>query len=80
MTVGFQTDILPLFTTMDIEHMARVGLALDDYSSMSQPAIASAVYEQVSGGGMPPSDSGEERWPQDKVQLFKAWMDGGYER
>jgi hypothetical protein len=80
MTVSFKTDIVPLFTSMDIEHMGRVGLSLDDYSSMSQSAIASAVYEQVSTGGMPPSDSGEQPWLQDKVQLFKAWMDGGYQR
>jgi hypothetical protein len=80
MTVGFKTDIVPLFTSMDIDHMGRVGLALDDYSSMSQPAIARAVYEQVSSGSMPPSDSGEQPWSQDKVQLFKAWMDGGYQR
>jgi hypothetical protein len=64
---------------MDIDHMGRVGLSLDDYSAMSQPAIATAVYEQVSSGGMPPSDSGEEPWSQDQVQLFKAWMDGGYQ-
>jgi hypothetical protein len=47
---------------------------------MSQPAIASTVYEQVSSGGMPPSGSGEQPWSEDKVQLFKAWMDGGYQR
>jgi hypothetical protein len=80
MTVSFKTDILPLFTSMDIEHMGRVGLSLDDYSSMSQPAIASAVYGQVSSGSMPPGDSGEQPWSQDQVQLFKDWVDGGYQR
>jgi hypothetical protein len=65
---------------MDIDHMGRVGLSLDDYSSMSRPSIASAVYETVSSGRMPPSDSGEQPRSQDKVQLFKAWMDGGYQR
>jgi hypothetical protein len=80
MTVSFDADILPLFTSMDVDHMGHVGLALDDYSAMSQPAIAANVYEQVSTGGMPPSDSGEQPWSEDKVQLFKAWMDGGYQR
>ena len=80
MTVSFETDILPLFTSMDVDHMGRLGLSLDDYSSMSQPAIASAVHDTVSSGRMPPSDSGEQPWSQDKVQLFKAWMDGGYQR
>jgi hypothetical protein len=80
MTVSFDADILPLFTSMDVDHMGHVGLALDDYSAMSQASIAANVYEQVSTGGMPPSDSGEQPWSEDKVQLFKAWMDGGYQR
>jgi hypothetical protein len=46
---------------------------------MSQPANASGVYEKVSTGAMPPGDSGEQPWSQDQVQLFKAWMDGGYQ-
>ena len=80
MSVSFNIDILPLFTTMDVAHMRQVGLSLDDYSAMSEPGIASAVYKAVSSGSMPPSDSGEQRWSEDAVQLFKAWMDGGYQR
>ena len=79
MTVSFNTDILPLFTRIDIEHMSALGAVLDDYSFMSQPEKASLVYEAVSTGRMPPSTSGEQPWSQDKVQLFKAWIDGGYE-
>jgi hypothetical protein len=80
MTVSFNTNILPLFTSIDIEHMSYAGVSLDDYAYMSQPANASAVYEQVSTGKMPPSDSAEQPWSQDQVRLFKAWMDGGYQR
>jgi hypothetical protein len=29
---------------------------------------------------MPPRNSGEQPWTPDQVQLFKAWMDGGYLR
>ena len=79
MTVSFRTDILPLFTSMDIDHMNALGAKLDDYSFMSQPAKASLVYEAVSTGKMPPTTSGEQPWSPDKVQLFKAWMDGGCE-
>lgn len=79
MTVSFETDILPLFTTMDIEHMRRAGVTLDDYAYMSQPAHASAVYHTVSTHTMPPSDSGEPSWSSDQVELFKAWMDGGHQ-
>jgi len=78
MSLSFQTDILPLFTSMDIEHMSALGAFLDEYSFMSQPHNASLVYDVVSSGKMPPSTSGEPRWSQEKVQLFKAWIDGGY--
>ncbi len=79
MTVSFKSDILPLFTSMDIEHMSAAGVSLDDYAYMSQPANASRVYETVSAGAMPPAYSGEQPWSQDHVQLYKAWMDGGYQ-
>jgi hypothetical protein len=77
MTVSFATDILPLFTSMDIEHMSVAGVSLDSYAYMSQPANASRVYETVSTGSMPPATSGERPWSQDQVQLYKAWIDGG---
>ena len=79
MAISFETDILPLFTTMDKDHMSRAGVLLGDYSYMSQPDNAAEVYEQVSSGGMPPSDSGERPWSEDKVQRLKEWMDGGYQ-
>ncbi len=79
MSVSFRTDIVPLFTSIDIDHMNALGTKLDDYSFMSQPDKANLVYELVSSGKMPPGSSGEEPWSPDKVQLFKAWMDGGYE-
>jgi hypothetical protein len=79
MDVSFKTDILPLFTSMDVEHMRPMGVLLDDYSYLSQPANASGVYNAVSSGSMPPGPSGEQPWSQDTVQLFKAWMDGGYQ-
>ena len=79
MSVSFRTDIVPLFTSIDIDHMSALGAKLDDYSFMSQPDKASLVYEVVSSGKMPPSTSGEQPWSSDKVQLFKAWIDGGCE-
>lgn len=78
MTVGFKNDILSLFTSMDVDHMRRLGVSLDDYAYMSQPRHATDVYEQVSSGNMPPSGSGEQPWSEDKVTLFKEWIDGGY--
>jgi len=78
MAVSFKTDILPLFTSMDIEHMGALGVSLDDYAYMSQSEHASRVYATVSTGAMPPASSGEGPWSQDQVELFKDWMDGGY--
>jgi hypothetical protein len=79
MTVSFNADILPLFTSIDIEHMSHMGVSLDEHAYMSQPANARSVYDAVSSGTMPPGDSGEPPWSADQVQLFKAWMDGGYQ-
>jgi hypothetical protein len=79
MSVSFKTDIVPLFSSIDIDHMNALGTKLDDYSIMSQPDKASRVYELVSSAKMPPGSSGEEPWSPDKVQLFKDWIDGGYQ-
>jgi hypothetical protein len=78
MTTSFKTDIVPLFTSVDIEHMSGLEVPLDDYAYMSQPDNAAGVYDQVSNGTMPPSTSGEQPWSEDKVQLFRQWMDEGY--
>jgi hypothetical protein len=78
MAISFKTDIVPLFTSVDIEHMSQLEVPLDDHEYMSQPDNAAGVYHQVSNGTMPPSASGEQPWSEDKVQLFKQWMDGGY--
>ena len=80
MAISFKTDIVPLFTSVDIEHMSRLEVPLDDYAYMSRPDNAAGVYDQVSNGTMPPSASGEQPWSEDKVQLFKQWMDGAPRR
>ncbi len=64
--------------SMHVEHMGRLEVSPDDYSYMSQPDNATGVYKQVSSGRMPPSASGEQPWSEDKVQLFKEWMNAGY--
>jgi hypothetical protein len=79
--VSFQSDILPLFTNDDVDHMNQQGVNLNQYTYMKQPANAQAVYDQVSSGSMPIDDNGNpvRTWSQDQVQLFKSWMDGGYQ-
>jgi hypothetical protein len=77
--VSFSRDIRPLFTAMDIEHMRRAGVTLDDIVYMSDPEHAESVYQKLSGKQMPPPDSGEGPWPDANIQLFRDWMDGGFQ-
>jgi len=72
--VSFKTDILPSFTSDDIDHMSGMDVRLNDYSYMRAPDNAANVYQQISTQQMPPGSP----WPASQVELFKQWMDGGY--
>lgn len=77
--VSFSRDIRPLFTPMDIEHMRPLGGLLDDFAFMSDPNHAEGVYQKLSSRQMPPPDSGESPWPDANIQLFRDWIDGGFQ-
>lgn len=77
--VSFSRNIRPLFTTMDVEHMRRASVALDDIAYMSDPDHAESVYQKLSSKQMPPPYSGESPWPDADIQLFRDWMDGGFQ-
>jgi hypothetical protein len=79
MAVSFAQDIRPLFTVMDIAHMKDLGVALDDFDYMRDPAHAQNVLNAVSSGAMPPRRSGEPPWPPASVQLFRDWIAAGYQ-
>src|ERR1017187_6710565 len=71
------TDIKPLFTAMDQDHMLnQVGL-FDLWSYSDVKANANAIYGAVKDGSMPPPGSGEAPWPQSQVDKLKQWIDGG---
>ena len=78
MAVSFAQDIRPLFTEMDVAHMKRAGVLLDDFDYMRDPDHAQKVLGTVSTGAMPPSSSGEPSWSADNVQLFRDWIAAGY--
>jgi hypothetical protein len=78
MAVSFAQDIRPLFTDMDIAHMQRAGVLLDDFDYMRDPGHAQKVLDTVSTGSMPPSSSGEPSWSQESVRLFRDWIAAGY--
>lgn len=73
MALSFAKDIRPLFTKDDVECMAPYGVMLDDPGWMRVPANAQSVYESVANGSMPP----DAPWAEERVKLFKTWMDEG---
>lgn len=80
MPVSFKTDIKPLFRSIDVEHMKRYGVVLDDYGYMSDGAgdhaNARAVLNTLTKNTMPPNGP---FWPQDQLDLFAKWMSDGYQ-
>ena len=69
--VSFAQDIRPLFRERDIGSMMR-HFDLSDYDQVR--ANAEPIYAVLSAGRMPCDGA----WPQDRVALFKQWMDAGY--
>jgi len=78
MAVSFAKEIAPLFTAQDVACMSRAKVMLTDYGYMSVPANAKSVLDRLNGSikpQMPPSGA----WPEAQIQLFKSWIDGGYQ-
>ena len=70
--VSFEHDIRPLFRdSPDIESMQRFGLDLSSYQDVK--SRASAIYERLVDGSMPC----DEPWPEERITLFKRWMEEG---
>jgi hypothetical protein len=67
---SFERDIKPLFRDDDVESME---FAFDLRSYEEVTANAEDIYERLEDGSMP--CDGE--WPQERVQLFRDWIDTG---
>jgi len=79
--VSFSADIKPLFRAIDIEHMKRFGVELDDYTYMSNPDNATRVLATLSPhdgkpATMPP---GGPYWTPPQLALFAQWQNDGYQ-
>jgi hypothetical protein len=75
MALSFATDIKPLFTAADQQHMSFM-FDLWDYDDVK--SNASDIYDAVSAGRMPVDANNKPRpWPKDQVATFKQWMDEG---
>ena len=78
--VSFATDIKPLFRAVDISHMKRLEVHLDDYTYMSNPENADRVLATLSPengepASMPP---GGPYWTAEQLALFAQWQKDGY--
>ena len=76
--VSFARDIRPLFRDVDILHMARHGITLNDCTFMSDPDNADKVLRALSPDeGDPPSmPPGGPYWTTDQLALFAQWQKG----
>lgn len=79
MAPSFTKNIRPLFTDEDVEHMSfAFNLASYDDVKTNSAAILDRVSRPAgSPGRMPPPP--REPWTPEQVQLFKDWINGGYQ-
>jgi hypothetical protein len=78
--VSFARDVKPLVRPVDISHMKRYGIKLDDYSFMSNPDNANKVLGTLSPHdadppSMPPRGP---YWAADQLALLAQWQKDGY--
>ena len=79
-SVSFERDIKPLFREIDLDHMTPMGVPLDDYSYMSDPSNAQAVYEYLTGDQEPRMPIGGPYWSQEQLELYARWLEAGRPR
>ena len=70
--LSFARDIKPLFRDEDQSSMLGFGLDLYDYGEVKDRAAE--ILERVADGSMPC----DEEWPEDRVALFRRWMEEGF--
>lgn len=88
MAVSFAVDILPLFRSIDIQHMGRRGVHLDQFAYMSDPARdgtyadhanGRAVYCYLTGDCTPRMPPGGPFWSPAQLELYDQWMTDGFQ-
>jgi hypothetical protein len=68
--VIYGRDIRPLFREKDVSSMAK---AFDLASYNDVRAHADGILAKVADGSMPCDGA----WPQERVELFRNWVDAG---
>jgi hypothetical protein len=66
----YERNIRPLFRDKDVKSMS---FALDLSAYADVRANADRIVAAVAGGTMPC----DGRWPEERVALFRRWMDAG---
>ena len=79
--VSFVADIKPLFRDIDVSHMKRFKVELDNYTFMSNPNNANQVLAALSPheGEPPTMPPGGPYWTEAQLALFVQWQEDGYE-
>jgi hypothetical protein len=68
---GFAADIRPLFREVDRRAMT---FRFDLWDPDDVRSNADAIVAVLDAGEMPCDGA----WPEDRIRLFRAWMDGGF--
>ena len=74
--VSFARDVRPLFRSVDIEHMKRMDILLDDYKYMSDATNQYENAQRVTGKTEPRMPPNGPYWTKDNLDLFENWMKG----
>jgi hypothetical protein len=77
--VPLAADIKPLFRAIDISHMEKYGIRLDDYTYISNQKNANSVPTSLSPhDGEPPYHAARgAHWTADQLSLFPQWQKDG---
>jgi hypothetical protein len=68
--LSFERDIRPLWRERDVKSMA-FAFDLSSYDDVRNNA--EAIYDRLASGTMPCDGA----WPDDDVNRFRTWIDGG---
>jgi hypothetical protein len=70
--LSFEQDIRPLFRERDRSSMLEVA-QFDLWAQSDVVAHAQPILERLENGSMPC----DQAWPEDRVALFRRWVDAG---
>jgi hypothetical protein len=76
MPVSYATDIRPLFTQVDIDHM-QFFCDLSSYDDVKTNADDILGRLQAQGGPVMPPKSAGGPWDAKRIALFQSWISDG---